>query len=300
MSLLPADLLVSPVKGHDDLIQFQLDFTLAGKALEDGTAGQTLTVEDNGDLIIEGMAAVWEGDDRQGENFAPGAFQRGIKGFLEGQSALCYHHKHDKLLGKVLALEETDEGLKMRARVDGAIKDDPSLKTIYAQIKSGSLNALSCGGFFKRAMVAGKQKITDMDFTEISVTPVPVHSRTSFGVIAGKALESAADPVDAPDVLSEEVPDDLIQRLTAVFAKFDSLGAKALPEGNDSEAASTLANLLNDVQKLRQTATSITNFTDNEEIKSHADAIESSLSAHEAELHTLAAQIGPLPPTYSY
>jgi phage head maturation protease len=29
----------------------------------------------NGDLIIEGYAAVWEGDDRYGENFIEGAFQ---------------------------------------------------------------------------------------------------------------------------------------------------------------------------------------------------------------------------------
>ena len=34
---------------------------------------------------------------------------------------------------------------------DGALKDDPNLRTIYHQIKRGTINALSVGGFFKRA-----------------------------------------------------------------------------------------------------------------------------------------------------
>ena len=33
-----------------------------------------------------------------------------------------------------------------------------------------------------------------MDFTEISVTPVPVHPGTSFAVVAGKALEDIKIP----------------------------------------------------------------------------------------------------------
>lgn len=235
MTLLPAELLVSPVKGHDELVQFQFDFTLAGKALEDGSLAQTITEEDNGDLIIEGYAAVFEGDDREAENFAPGAFQRGIKGFLEGQSALCYHHKHDKLLGKVLELsEEQGKGLKMRARVDGAIKNHPELGTLYSQIKSGSLNALSVGGFFKRAIIAGKQKITDMDFTEISVTPVPVHPGTNFAVVAGKALLSDIKVPEVPEIDGEIREDDLrtlkylLEELDGTFSRIsEAFGTRA-------------------------------------------------------------------------
>lgn len=297
MTLLPSELLVNPVKGHDELVQFQFDFTLAGKALEDGTPAQTVTEEENGDLIIEGWAAVFEGDDRQGENFTDGAFQRGIKAFLGGQSALCYHHKHDKLLGKVLDLrEEEGKGLRMKARVDGAIRSHPELKTYYEQVRNGSLNALSVGGFFKRALVAGKQKITDMDFTEISITPVPVHPGTNFAVIAGKALESGVTEADA----SPEVPAELEGRLTALVELFASLGTKALPDGYDAEGARSLADMLDGVQKLRQTCTAIQSFSENEDVKSHADEIETSLSSHEAALHTLASKLGPLPPTFSY
>ena len=196
---LPADFFVKPVDGHDDLIRFTYDFSV--KALDDQ---QVVTEMENGDLIIEGYAAVFDGMDREGENFTDGAFQRGIKSFLSGQSGLCYHHKHDKLLGKVLDLrEEEGKGLWMKARVDGAIRKHPELGTYYEQIKRGSLNALSVGGFFKRALTKAGRKIVDMDFTEISVTPVPVHSGTHFAVVAGKALTS---DVQVPDGVSVDLP----------------------------------------------------------------------------------------------
>jgi HK97 family phage prohead protease len=205
----PADLFVAPVPGHDDLVKFQYDFVLEGKAVADSDLTQTVTVEENGDLIIEGYAAVFDGMDRQNENFTDGAFKRGIKSFLEGQAGLCYHHKHDKLLGKVLDLrEEEGKGLKMRARVDGAIRKHPELGTYYEQIKNGSLNALSVGGFFRRKLTEAGKKIVDMDFTEISVTPVPVHPGTNFAVVAGKALTS---DLRVPENVNVDLPDGEIR-----------------------------------------------------------------------------------------
>jgi HK97 family phage prohead protease len=178
------ELFVRPVEGDKDLFSYRFDFVPEapeGKAL--------VEVMDDGDLIIEGYAAVFDGQDRQGENFVDGAFEAGIKSFLDGQAALCYHHKHDQCLGKVLDLrEEEGKGLKMKARVDGAIQHDPQLKRVYEQIKKGTLNALSIGGFFRRKLTEAGQKIAKCDFTEISVTPVPVHPGTNFGVVAGKAL----------------------------------------------------------------------------------------------------------------
>jgi HK97 family phage prohead protease len=207
----PADLFVKPVAGDDDLFAFRIDFVPEGKAVEDGPT-QVVTEAENGDLIIEGYAAVFEGMDRQNENFAEGAFQRGIKSFLKGQAGLCFHHKHDKLLGKVLELEEEEgKGLRMKARVDGAIRKHPELGVYYEQIKNGSLNALSVGGFFKRALSAAGRKIVDMDFTEISVTPVPVHPGTNFAVVAGKALVGDIEKVDNVKLSNLPGPKDEIR-----------------------------------------------------------------------------------------
>lgn len=220
----PADLFVSPVPGHDDLIKFQYDFVLEGKAVGDGPA-QTITVEENGDLIIEGYAAVFDGVDRQGENFAEGAFQRGIKSFLGGQAALCYHHNTGKCLGKVLDLQEEEgKGLKMRARVDAAVKNHPELGVYYEQIRRGTLNALSVGGFFRRKLTELGQKIVDMDFTEISVTPVPIHPGTNFAVVAGKALASDIEAPEIPESLDgEEIREADAEALKWIFTEFNSI-----------------------------------------------------------------------------
>lgn len=195
------DFFIKPVEGHEDLFAFRHDFLLEGKALEDGRAAPTVTEEENGDLIIEGWAASFEGLDRQGENFIPGAFERGIKSFLNGQAALCFHHKADMGIGSVLDLTEKPEGLWMRARVDHQPESSP-LRYIYNAVKKGSYKGLSVGGFFKRVLHEGKRMIGDMDFTEISITPVAQHPKTQFAVVAGKALEHGAPVEETPDELA--------------------------------------------------------------------------------------------------
>lgn len=185
-----ADFSIKAVEGHPDVLAFSHDFWLEGKALDNEESAPIVSELENGDLIIEGWAASFEGLDREGENFVDGAFQRGMKAFLDGQSALCFHHYNDKGIGTVLDLKEVSgQGLWMKARVDHQPESSP-LRYIYNGIKKGSYKGLSVRGFFKRALVNGRRMIADMDFTEISVTPVAVHPKTKFAVVAGKALAS--------------------------------------------------------------------------------------------------------------
>lgn len=295
MGLLDADMFVKPVEGHDDLVAFNYGFTLEGKAVDD----PIVTELDDGDLRIQGWAANFEGDDRQGENFAPGAFERGIKSFLNGQAALCYHHKHDQCIGKVLDLkEDPDKGLWIDARVD---KQEPTspLYHIYNGVRKGSLSGLSVGGFFKRAWVDAKRKIADMDFTEISVTPVPVHPGTGFSVVAGKALEGMEQP--EPEVTEEatmteaevKALEDVTRALEGLTEVFE---AKALPRSHHAEAANWLRDLLGVVGRARQVASVVKEIQDHEGLTELADSVESDLSKWEAQAHKLAAKVGPLPP----
>lgn len=229
---------VSPVDGDTDLFKFRYDFSLEGKAVENAPAA-VVTEQENGDLIIEGYAAVWEGDDRQGENFAPGAFQEGLDKFLGGQAALCYHHQHDKCLGKVLDLREEGKGLKMKARVDGEIKDHPVLGPIYGQIKKGTYNGLSTFGFFKRGVGDLANKIVGVDMTEISITPVPVHPGTSFSVLAGKALatELKADHVVVPEFPESDIREEdfmsaqyAMEVLDRIFSQLEKRNSGTTPD----------------------------------------------------------------------
>ncbi len=233
---LPVEHFLRALEGHPDTFAF----TAGGKALTE----DSVEVAENGDLIIKGYAAVWEGDDRQGENFAPGAFKRAAKAFLEAGGPLCFHHRQDHVLGQVTKLEEDQKGLAFEARVDGETAKHPVLGTIYGQIKKGTLKGVSVGGFFKRAIIAGKQKIADMDFAEISVTGVPMHTGPSFAVVAGKALsdtvelgrgDAKSDDVRAEIMQAEDVIREAIEKLDAVFSDIIKKTSESDEDEEDGE-----------------------------------------------------------------
>ena len=300
MSTFVPEQFIRPVEGQPDLFAFTYSFGVApeGKAQTDSITldPDSITVLDDGDLLIEGWAANFQGLDRQNENFTEGAFQRGIKSFLSGQRALCFHHQYDKGIGEVLALEEVEgKGLKMKARVDHQPESSP-LRYIYNAIKKGTYKGLSVGGYFRRKLTEKGWRIADMDFTEISVTPVPIHPGTGFAVVAGKAL------VDAPEVEVEmkvevdqaslDALDRLQQSMETLVTTFEG---KALPKSHDPAAASTLASLLQGIAQVRTFASAAREFTENDDLNGLADEVESVTVKWEAAAHKLAAKIGPLP-----
>lgn len=291
------ELLVQKVDADASISEFRFPFQLAAKALDDGSPGSIVETLDDGDLIIEGWAAKFEGVDREGENFTDGAFQRGVKSFLEGAASLCFHHKHEKVLGKVLDLEEVEgKGLRMRARVDGAIKDHPELGTIYQQIKKGTLTALSVGGFFKRKLTDAGQRICDVDFTEISITPVAMHTAPSFAVVAGKALEISED-------VSSETTDDIgdpsvsITQLTSVLDKIAQRFPEQKSVKGDPDDVRFLALLL----KLEQASNNLATPKENgygpedERVVALGVRVKNYLDGIARETHALASELGPLP-----
>lgn len=308
MTLLTPDMFVKPVAGHDDLIAFTFGFGLApeGKATVDSAtiSPETITELEDGDLLIEGWAANFEGIDRDGENFAPGAFKRAIDRFLGAQASLVFHHKPDMGIGKVVDLKEVEgKGLYMKARVDHQPESSP-LRYIYNAIKKGTYSGLSVGGFFKRAMTELGQRIADVDMTEISVTPVPVHPGTSLAVVAGKALEiSVPDPVATePEAKAEteepytvEEVQRLIDVLTPTVERLEEF--KALPKSHDPSAASTLKLLLDGIAGVRSFATGAREFSENTDLIDLANEVETQAVSWEATAHKLAAKIGPLPAT---
>lgn len=282
-----------PVEGASDTFAFQYDFMVEGKAVQGEDTAETVTELENGDLLIEGWAAVFEGVDREGENFEPGAFKRGVKSFLQNQAALCYHHDKKLGIGSVLDLkEEEGKGLWMKARVDYQEETSP-LRWIYSGIKKGSMKGLSVGGFFKRKLTDGGFRISDVDFTEVSVTPVPMHPGTSFAVVAGKALEAEAE--ETPAV---EPGDDVLQNLSDAIDNLDATFErhKALPRSHDPEAASWLGDFIQRLAATRSFASTVKSIEVSDDLSSLADEAETALSGLDSKAHKLAAKVGPLPP----
>jgi hypothetical protein len=63
-----------------------------------------------------------------------------------------------------------------------------------------------------------------VDFTEISVTPVPIHPGTSLSVVAGKALQDITLPrKPAKKLGSEDIRQGDEEMLTMLAAEWNSL-----------------------------------------------------------------------------
>lgn len=196
--------------------------------------GATMFELGDGDLLIEGWGANYDLD-REDEAFADGAFTRGIKTFLSGNAPLCYHHKMDQVIGRVISAEPVaGKGIKIRAVVDRQPENSP-LRHIYEGIKKGRINGFSVGGIFKRIMgTDGLPRINDVDILEWSATPIPVGKGTQFSVIAGKALEFKAEDTEVVEetpeaVATEETPVPETPEVEAVTPVEDEK-----PEGDEA------------------------------------------------------------------
>jgi HK97 family phage prohead protease len=143
----------------------------------EGKASNVIELQ-SGDLLLRGIAANYE-IDLEDEAFAPGAFKAAISQFLSsGNAPLCFHHKTDVVLGKVLKLEERPGvGLWMEAVLTKPPESSPHY-WIYEGVKRGILRGLSVAGRFVRE---GNQ-IVRSTLAEISVTGRPMGT-TSFDVV---------------------------------------------------------------------------------------------------------------------
>lgn len=285
------------VTNHDgtQIADFSFGFTLGEKAV---------VTEDDGHVYIEGLASDF-GLDRQEEAFEPGAFEHGLKAYMESNPVLLYHHKSDTALGQVVGANLTPDGLHVKARVDA-----PEPGTIIAdyvrKIKNGTLRAFSVGGKFYRRMTASGPRIFKADIGEISVTPYPVNPRTLFAV-AGKAFESA------PELDSIEMSDfeTRLENIDRAFAETEGKAKKTTKQpANQAAAAASakvgaghpdsapVAGLLMHMQKIHTLATNTAQNSADPEVQEVARKAAASAKRHSDALHHVAARIGPLPDYY--
>lgn len=170
---------------------------------------------DTGDLLIEGWASDYDAD-RDEEAFVEGAFDEGLKSYLETNPVLLYNHRFGPgnalQLGVVEMAEKRTmpngkQGLWFRARVANA-EPGTEARDIYNKVKRGFLKGVSIGGKFYRRMVEGKALIWKADIMEFSLTPVPANPRALAGV--------AAKAFDDPESETLRVLDEVADRLDAI------------------------------------------------------------------------------------
>lgn len=157
---------------------------------------KAVSIQDDGDLLIEGYASTWD-TDRQGEAFVPGSFRETIKSFLSGAAPLLYQHKDGLQLGSVEHLEEREKGLWMRARLPEPPEGSP-LRHQWLLAKRGMLRGASVRGLMRKV----GNKLMMKDLYEISMTPAPVNAG-GLVAVAQKALgEEEPPPPDDIEAVS--------------------------------------------------------------------------------------------------
>jgi HK97 family phage prohead protease len=319
---------VTTLQDGTQIAEFEFGFTLDGKAV-------VSEPDENGDVYIEGLASDF-GLDRQDEAFEPGAFEEGLKSYMDNNPILLYHHKPDVSLGQVIAANITADGLHVKARVDA-----PEPGTVIAdyvrKIKNGTLRAFSVGGKFYRRMTANGPRIFKCDMHELSVTPLPVNPRTLFAV-AGKAFEAApkvdsiamndfAERLARIDALLAEAEaahagkgvkafyarlEEQTKALAKAEAAFIAEG-KALADGQTQAPsnipgrrpqspqhpdAGRVALLMMHNVKIHTLAEDTHQNAADPEVAAVAGRAAADLKKHSADLHHIAAKIGPLPDYY--
>ena len=125
---------------------------------------------DNAPLEFKGLAAVFSVPDLSGDIIEPGAFLETINGGRPKR--LLFQHNPSSVIGSLLDLSETEEGLF----VHGLIKPDfPNSVSIIPRLKQRSLSGLSIGFQTIRAhRLRRGRRIYKVDLWEISVVDFPM------------------------------------------------------------------------------------------------------------------------------
>jgi HK97 family phage prohead protease len=258
---------------------FDFGFTLDAKA-------QITTNEDDGKLIIEGYASDF-GIDREDEAFEPGAFEEGIKAYMQNPVVL-YHHKKDTAMGQILDHRIDKGGLWVKAAIDKPA-DGTQLANYYQQVKNRVLRGFSVGGKFFRRMTPQGPRIFKCDVQEISITPQPINPRMLFAV-AGKAFEGMDDETETHDIKALE---DALARIDGFLSVAE--GGKA---GQHADGPHISA-LMYHVQKIHTLALDAKQDSQtSNEMTNRAAEIAKDAEKHSKGLHHLAAKHGPLHGAY--
>jgi hypothetical protein len=117
--------------------------------------------------------------DPQGEKFLPGAFRRNVANMRQAGRwpKLFIGHNHERAVGKVLDMQDTDEGLTFAARLAGTPAGDAAL----LEVREGTLDSLSIGfvAIRERRGQRGVREVVEARAIELSLTPLGAYSGAS-------------------------------------------------------------------------------------------------------------------------
>lgn len=191
--------------------------------------------EDEGFFIFEGFASTFGNIDSDGDIIHKGAFLESLK---KRMPVVLWQHNSREPIGMPISLEETDEGLFIRARLP---KSDTFVSgRVIPQMKVGSVTKMSIGFFI---LEANEQKVEDdrwilnitkVDLREFSLVTFPANELAD--VTDFKSLKEVDDAKELRAYLSDELGlsikerDTLISKVKSIFGSDESNETEQLQE----------------------------------------------------------------------
>ncbi len=160
-------------------------------------------------------------------------------------SIILYNHDKDKPIGKALAVQATEQGLYIQARISKS--KDPFVSYVRDMVKEGILNSFSVGFDAKQEAVNpdGVNEIKSAELYEVSIVTLPMNQDSQFR-LSSKDMKKMSYKEVKTKVL-EEKGATLAAELTNKLPENDDWKAKAieLAKGTAEELSAILAgNLL--------------------------------------------------------
>lgn len=141
-------------------------------------------ISDDGEF--EGYASTFGNVDRGMDMVMPGAFRRTLKERKLSAIKCLRDHDTRKLVGKWLAMEEDDRGLKVRGKLfAGTVQ--LATETL-ALMREGALDAMSIGYRTIKAQwdeEQGVRKLLDLDLWEGSIVTFPMNEMATVDAVKG-------------------------------------------------------------------------------------------------------------------
>ena len=142
---------------------------------------------------VEGLASTYGNIDHAGDIVERGAYTRTLANFNNSKKSMPFlaHHRHDRPIGRIVELRDTDEGLWFKAR----FSDSHDGQNVRQQFLDGTLDSFSIGYrvIQKQADRVGNQKVLrlkEIALHEISAVTFPCNELAKLSAVKGDIASS--------------------------------------------------------------------------------------------------------------
>lgn len=148
------------------------------------------------DNEVEGLASVYGNIDHAGDIVERGAYKRTLDRFQASTKGIPFlaHHRHDKPIGRILELRDSEEGLYFKAR----FSDSHDGQNVRSQFLDGTLDSFSIGYrvLQKQADRVNDRKVLrlkEIALHEISAVTFPCNELAKLTAVKGDIASSYPD-----------------------------------------------------------------------------------------------------------